>query len=518
MKIKLLILLVVMCLCLVSCDLGNLEGMLGSGSGSSNEETAGSVPGSSESIEGDSDPSDETVNSDIQGGTTEVSSDVETDVSSDVTDNGVSSDVQTDISSDLEDEEGATDTSTENSGASESRGSDIIDDTVDTELDEENKDEIRDELEDLMDALDKIEKDETLTEDAKKEAISNEYYSAVETLKIIEDTYKEQIDEFFETNNEIIKEVGNALLNNDKQKLNEIIKIVKYYNKEFHTKTWAEIFNSLNEEFEKFMGSEKISQELKDIVFGYKDTVEKALEKYGIDSEEEIKELVSNAIDEFSNELISFMEAHFDKVQRFKNMVELLEKKLGIFDESKDDNEEMQKPDAEQPSEKPNEEPKDDVGTPDIEEIVPPAEPSDNQVFIPGIGNISIDALLDEETLNKEFDKMFGRPITEEEKKIIEAYLDFIKEENKEPQKPDAEQPSEKPNEEPKDDVETPDIEEIVPPAEPGDNQVFIPGIGNISDALLDEETLNKEFDKMFGRPITEEERELIEAYLQQIK
>ena len=45
MKIKLLILLVVMCLCLVSCDLGDLGGMLGSGSSSNDNGTESSITG-----------------------------------------------------------------------------------------------------------------------------------------------------------------------------------------------------------------------------------------------------------------------------------------------------------------------------------------------------------------------------------------------------------------------------------------------------------------------------------------
>jgi len=59
-----------------------------------------------------------------------------------------------------------------------------------------------------------------------------------------------------------------------------------------------------------------------------------------------------------------------------------------------------------------------------------PEEDKNDEVFIPGIGFISMKALFDDETLNREFDKMFGRPITAEEREIIAAYLDFVKQED----------------------------------------------------------------------------------------
>lgn len=51
-------------------------------------------------------------------------------------------------------------------------------------------------------------------------------------------------------------------------------------------------------------------------------------------------------------------------------------------------------------------------------------------VFIPGIGEVPLEMLYDEEALVEEFDKMFGRPLTDADREMIKAYLDFIKSES----------------------------------------------------------------------------------------
>ena len=54
-------------------------------------------------------------------------------------------------------------------------------------------------------------------------------------------------------------------------------------------------------------------------------------------------------------------------------------------------------------------------------------EDEQSTIFIPGYGEIPLEWLYDKETLEREFDKMFGRPLTAADRQMIAAYLDFIK-------------------------------------------------------------------------------------------
>lgn len=49
------------------------------------------------------------------------------------------------------------------------------------------------------------------------------------------------------------------------------------------------------------------------------------------------------------------------------------------------------------------------------------------EIYIPGLGNISLKDLNKAGVLNREFDKMFDKELTTEERQIIANYLDLLK-------------------------------------------------------------------------------------------
>ena len=237
---------------------------------------------------------------------------------------------------------------------------------------------------------------------------------------------------------------------------------------------------------------------MKDIVSDYKDALQDAKDHNNSQngSEEEAKDMVNGATDKFNEDLKDFMEDHFGGQELGEELIggltqgqENLNKENGGGGEEEKDNgsssdkgenQEGDKQDGSQSDDtsgsgdqtegsgdqtdgsgdqqtpgsggedptKPGEDGKGETEQPpegNSSEQTPgsgdgtqgdhftdekPEEDKNDEVFIPGIGFISMKALFDDETLNREFDKMFGRPITAEEREIIAAYLDFVKQDD----------------------------------------------------------------------------------------
>ena len=429
MKIKLLIAVVIMCLFLASCDLGDLGALTGSSqeNASGNETLSSADTGTSF---GDASQSDE-ADGDITDGEEKPSSGTGVEsmpsIGSDVESEGATTDDSTENSEVVDEEESDSNVDNGSEDLETDKSDDVIDETVDTNVNTEVKDELIDKLEEYKNIITDIENDMSLTEDEKISALYNEYYSIMGMLESVENAYSEQIYEFLESENEAIAEIGNALLNNDKEKLAEIIDYIKYYNDSVTGEHWAKIFESLNDAVSDFRINDKLSDEVREIVEEYYLEVKEVLDRYGSCDEEELKEKIELAIDEYSHELMNFMDAHFEKIQRIEGLIEMLENRLGIFGGSNEENEEEQKPDDEQgPIQRPeDEELKEEEQKPNEGEQ---EDPTVETIYIPGIGNIPLDLLLEnEELLKEEFEKMYGRPLTDAELRMIKAYLSMIK-------------------------------------------------------------------------------------------
>ena len=357
---------------------------------------------------------------------------------------------------------------------------------------------------------------EALSEEEKRAAlftklreIVDELYEEVLSYAV---KYEAQIKAFIEGNDAFFANIGKALLEEDIDALEKAIDEIKQINEFVTDAQWADIIGYMEDALNDIVDNEAISEKIKNIIEKYRGKIENALDKYEIDSIEAAKNVVAIAIDELAEHLKEFMREHFGKIAELKEMIKLLEIKLGISEGSDEENEE----------EPPvgGEDEKQDQGEQES------GKPEEETITIPGFGSVSADVLNDEESLKTEVENQLGRPLTEEELKIIQSYLENLLGWNKpedivKPEdilKPEDTVKPDEPKDEPSDELEEPAIKEEPTPSEPTET-VFIPGIGYISiDALYDEEMLNKEFDKMFGRPITEEEREIIAAYLTFIK
>jgi len=382
--------------------------------------------------------------------------------------------------------------------------SDIFEDLKDivegSDASPQDKEEAKDWLDKThIEILQNIINNEELTEAQKQEALFNKLgeivFELYENALSYAEKYEAQINVLIEESNKLFENIGSALLTGDIDALMAAIDEIKQINEMVTDQAWAMLVGGMGDAVNSIIKNEGISQKIRDIVEKYSEKIEKALEKYQIDSIEAAKELVDIALDELAEHLKNFMTEHFGKVEEFKEMIKLLEVKLGLRNEVDEEADEDEKPDVEngeqqESEQKPNDEQKPSEGESDKKE----------EDFVPGISD---------ELLNEEFEKEFGRPMTEEELEKIKEYLELLGKENQDSegeQKPNDE-PKEEPNEEPKEELEE------------QKEYVYVPGIGNISvDALLNDELLNEEFEKEFGRPMTEEERQMIKTYLQMIK
>ena len=242
------------------------------------------------------------------------------------------------------------------------------------------------------------------------------------------------------------------------------------------------------EDLKDIMNNGEISDEMKDIVEDYKGKLEDALQKAEGETDPETgeqitppdmpgaKEDVENATNEFNKDLSDFMEDHFGAQEMGKDMIGNLDQAQDNLNGDKSENQEgenqegenqqggdkqeqegdsQQGGDKEQEGQNPEgdkqeqegeqgkgESESDKENESDSESEGDSENESDSEntggggnseykdeatIFIPGFGNMTFQDLVDQGVLNDEFDKMFDRELTEEERQFIANYLDTVK-------------------------------------------------------------------------------------------
>jgi clumping factor A len=293
-------------------------------------------------------------------------------------------------------------------------------------------------------------------------------------MKEDQEQYDKDTDSFQNSTNENFQQIGEALKENNKDKLDQATDNIKQENNQTTDGAWKETISDLIEDLENIKQDSGISDEMKDIVSDYQEKLENALDKaegeYDFETGEEIqapdmpgaKEDVENATNEFNKDLSDFMEDFFGGQELGKDLMGNLsnaQNNLNGGQKPEDDqNQPGQQPEGDKQEgetdkgdkgdqESNNQEGESDKGDQETDSDKESDSESETgsesengssgggqkptvdktTIYIPGYGEVSIEELVALGLLDAEFDKMFDKELTEEERQTIANYLDLIK-------------------------------------------------------------------------------------------
>ena len=303
---------------------------------------------------------------------------------------------------------------------------------------------------------DEILNNDNLTEQEKQDAVGDKYQDMKEEIANGMDKDKQQFDKdselFEDSNNSNFNEIGEALKENNKDKIDNATNNMQQDNQTHTNEAWKEMVEDIIGDLDDILQGDS-SEELKDIVSDYKNGLQNALDKFESD-QEGAKEDYKNATDKFNSDMKDFMEDFYGGQELGQELMGSLTN--GQNELNKDENspapsdkeepgEQGQgKPEQEenkpgQEGDKPNEEPSENPGQSGESQDPTTGEESsgdgvhnkpvedDTKIYIPGIGEVTLKELAGMGLLDDEFDKMFDKELTTEEREMIANYLDLIK-------------------------------------------------------------------------------------------